>query len=796
MHVPRTDPPALFKINSLDMKKNWMYIALVAVVLSGLHSLWGQTPVVLGDYVFTAAEDDGSNYTLSTFVEGQNLGYGFSNWYSEKIGSTGESLSSTNGYFFLRADFFQGDEFGGIPDVDAIYRIGRSFESLMKPGDRFMVDLRYGSDSFDDLSEIYIKLNSDTVPKIELVFIRQSASGANQVWDIYEDGVFNHSTNEILSVLSIFKYEVVYNGNNMYSYKIGNSAFIDRTATSNISAIDGFEIMVKNLSSNRTLAFNNMKIESKHTVGLSTDGSSSDFVLDTATTPNQTVTAPLFEIRDGSSLTVPSNGSLQIDGELQNDGALLLESASNNFSSLQFGDEATIAVSATGTVTYNRHINGFPANDLLASPVGDLSFGALLGDNENVLLSGSIDGTPGYHLFGAYEVANNTFGSFNATSDASNSITSGVGYRAGANGSNALAFSNAMSNLQTADLSRPLVFSTNSRNWNLVGNPYPTYLDMLSLLTANATTGVLHEDSVALYAYGGTDSNGMLWDTVTLADLETTNQYMAPGQGFFVRASATAGNFNFTTAMQTHTGSDDFISGRAAQEADQFRFKLRLENGQSHFNTRFFFLDNGTDGLDVGYDASLWRSLPPSFGVYSQLLEDTTGVPMAVQTLHPNRLADGIIPLGVEAAAGMQLRFGLDALVLPDNVSVVLHDMEAQTYTNLRQSDYVVSLNNAASGIGRFYINLEQKTLSNSAQAYSALKVYAAQQTNQLVVTGVLQDAVQLDMFDIAGRHIMAVALQPGMPKQYVPLAKLATGAFVVRLKGSAGERSFKVLIQ
>lgn len=784
------------------MKKNWMYSALVAVVLSGSHSLWGQTPVVLGDYVFTAAEDMAANYPITgnftSVVNGSNEGYGFGNLSVHTVGQSffGVSENLVSGFpAFIFAN--QADLFGTASNG----MISRSFSEL-KTGDIIMLNCQLSL--FPGAgAQIRVKLlNASNQSVFELRY--DDGMNTNK-WRVF-DGSVETEGESISTDLKTF--EFTYNGSDSYSYSFGTDSGTVTTLL-DVSTITSIEIYTQNLGQLVYFGFNNLKIESKHTVGLSTDGSSSDFVLNTATTADQTVTAPLFEIRNGSTLTVPATGSLQIDGELQHDGALLLESVSDDFSSFMFGNSGSLDAASTGTVTYKRHVNGIPANDLLASPVGAIDFDGTGGFAD--LNTGVLPENGNLRLFGPYNTGTNAFTNWDITN--ATTISSGVGYRASARTAAGaptpvLSFNGGLDHIDD-DIPVALAYGSDVFNWNLIGNPYPSYLDIATFLGSldESTDNVSQLDSEyqAIYGYkqtASTQSGTDKWEIVNLATIigEDPITSIAPGQGFFVRSAnplqGPAKSITFTPAMQTKTGGDDFMVGRSAAQTHAGSLKLKLENGSGNVShTRFYFLNNATDGLDPGYDAGLFLNALPDYGLYSLLPVDNQGVPLGVQSLHPDSFTNAVIPLGVEATAGMQLTFSIANSTLPENVDVFLHDTHTQTHYNLKQHNYVVTVHNNSTGAGRFYLNLQQQTLSTANEAYAQLQVRAPKGIGTVLVTGQVNEALQLELFDITGRSVLKQTLQTGLIQQEIRTDNLATGAFIARLSGSEGSKSFKLII-
>ena len=130
--------------------------------------------------------------------------------------------------------------------------------------------------------------------------------------------------------------------------------------------------------------------------------------------------------------------------------------------------------------------------------------------------------------------------------------------------------------------------------WNLVSNPYPAYITVSAFLSANSS--VFHESHNTVWGWGGASYTA--YNSASGANI-------APGQGFMVGAvgpNTQNSNLTFTTSMHTSSGSDDFISGDIM---DDYRAELFLSMEQNTINrhTELYFLENMSDGLDLGYDS-------------------------------------------------------------------------------------------------------------------------------------------------------------------------------------------------
>jgi hypothetical protein len=508
-----------------------------------------------------------------------------------------------------------------------------------------------------------------------------------------------------------------------------------------------------------------------------------------AITFNENITAANLTL-SGKSAIVKAGKQMVVSGNLVSNTELLLDSESNAFSTLS----VTSNISGTGQLTYNRYVNITPSNDLIAAPFAGMSFSNMINNsNSNTLLSGSIGGQSGFYLFGPHNEQSNSYEMYNITTNAATTLTSGKGYRAGSTDGGNLNFTVPADGYNTLSNNVTIGITHTGEGWNLVGNPYPTYLTLSDVYTSN--TGNLFGGAYnAFYTYNGDATNP--WTIYNGSS--GANVKIAPGQAFFVRSAEGGATFSFTPSMQSNTGGDDFIAGRNAAETAVYHAGIELSSSVGIYTTDVYFHPNGSNGLDVGYDAASWQGSAPDYGVYSYLVSDNQGLPIAIQTLHSDALEQDstVIPLGVEASSGYTLTLGLtDNSYLPESAIVYLEDRNLGSFTNLRTGSYSVSSGNGISGTGRFFIHVgNDATLSNPGEVYSGVQVYSPMGSGVLVVTGVNEPGMRLRLYDIQGRLLLDQGLS-AVSMQELPVGTLSTAAVIARLEGAQGSRSVKLII-
>jgi hypothetical protein len=304
---------------------------------------------------------------------------------------------------------------------------------------------------------------------------------------------------------------------------------------------------------------------------------------------------------------------------------------------------------------------------------------------------------------------------------------------------------------------------------------------------------LLGEFTAAIYGYNAnnTDTSGSHW---TITNLVEGPALIAPGQGFFVSSNTASANIEFTQEMQVVGNSDDFILGRRSSATDVI--KLRVHTATDSYLTSVYFHDNASRGLDIGYDAAVFGDNIPEFALYTHLVEDNEGIPMAIQTLNSSDVSDVVIPLGVNANQGEQLTFSIAAMALPTSHNVYLFDTLANTSILLNNTDYVMSPATALSGTGRFFLSTSEEALATTQNNLEHLNIFMSISSKELIVSGQLQENTVLKLYDLRGRAVFSTELDASSVQNRIRLSALRGGVYIVNLQSKEGHVSQKVVLK
>ena len=382
------------------------------------------------------------------------------------------------------------------------------------------------------------------------------------------------------------------------------------------------------------------------------DGSSGNIVLKDIT------------INSSATLTLNKEASLTLSGDLTNNGTVTLNSDSNEFSSL------IVQGTSTGDITYKRWIadEGTDEWDLIGSPVAGQTIASFVSGNSSLADHNNQYAIGVFSNDGSTDTAAAMYTNYTqSVIDVDDpDFIPGQGYAMATDEADTpgttLDFTGTV---RTTDLTGVAIDdntanAANFGKWNLVANPYPSYLnanDDADATASNNFLGVnasnLHSSFAYVYGYNG-DGTYTYYNHVTPGSAV----YIAPGQGFFVASDDPSGNtIQFTEAMQTVNGSDDFNAENSDIMNDTHEVSLRLYHDNQMIDEAKLFFEESLDlGLDIGYDAG---SFSQEAAIMTRLVEEDEGHGMAINAMGLDAMENAVIPLVINQSAGQEFRVNL-----------------------------------------------------------------------------------------------------------------------------------------
>ncbi|TMM32476.1 T9SS type A sorting domain-containing protein [Polaribacter aestuariivivens] len=480
-------------------------------------------------------------------------------------------------------------------------------------------------------------------------------------------------------------------------------------------------------------------------------------------------------IETSSSLTINTGGSLTIEGNLSQNGTFTINSdATSNGSFILKGTQ-----SGVGNVDYHRFLttSGISTQGwhLVASPVDGKNINDFFGD---VATNGTKRGIAPYINTNAATFKWNYY----LNTDTPGFFTNAKGYTLKKSIAGTLNFSGSV-NTNNAGVS--IQVDATGDQFNAIGNPYPSYINSGTFLD-NVPGTRLTEKTIWLW---DTEANGGVGEYITKNS--ATAYKVAPGQGFFVKALNT-GNVTFTEAMQTHVGGDTFLKQEPRPE-----ITLSITDGISVKNTEIFYIKNKTTGFDDGYDSSMFSGVANPFAVYTQLVTNSKGENLAIQTLPNVDYNSMIVPVGINASKGKEITFSLHANNFPDGLKIFIEDKENNTFTRIDESNsnYKITLNTTQNGIGRFYLHTTSAALSvDTSVNLNNVSVYKIN-SNTIRINGLYKEKAKISIFSILGKQVLSTSFKSSGIND-VQLPNLSKGVYLVKLITEKGELTQKIILE
>ncbi len=317
--------------------------------------------------------------------------------------------------------------------------------------------------------------------------------------------------------------------------------------------------------------------------------------------------------------------------------------------------------------------------------------------------------------------------------------------------------------------------------YNLIGNPYPSYIPSIDILTEND----IKLQQLTLWFWDHTSSNGGGYVTKNLIH---TDFKIAPGQGFFIQRmpGSEAVTFDFTEAMQSHSSVNTFLS----TNPDNPEIKVTMSIGTNTKDTEIYYIQGTTTGWDNGYDSTIFNP-SNAFELFSYLVSDDQGEGLAIQSLPPSNYEAMIIPLGVNVNTANlgTLEISASSLNLPAGINVYLEDKEDNTFTLLDDtSSFSTTLTSSLSDDGRFYLHTRTESSLGTPNDFEInnISIYTTSEEN-LRIVGVQSGKASVVLYDILGKQILSTSFEGTGVNDILLPKHISEGVYIVRMKTVSG---------
>lgn len=342
---------------------------------------------------------------------------------------------------------------------------------------------------------------------------------------------------------------------------------------------------------------------------------------------------------------------------------------------------------------------------------------------------------------------------------------------------------------QMTDKTVPLSYSgavpqDNTFGWNLIGNPFPSVLD-LAAVTFQQTDPTVYVFNFATDSYWN-------WNLSTATGAGIGNsRYLDMGQAFFVKAGGAGASVHFPAAARVAAPVRHFRPNREEYQRYETKLTLTAPDGRQYETMVRFFDEAGAD-FDGLYDAYY---LPGHQVTTPRFYSKTAQQSYSINSLPTAHLAGGIVPVVLTGMAGSyRLRVALGSGFGPEQ-RIILEDRLTGQSTDLTtyRGEYVFRTEEGVNP-ERFLLHFRQA--DSSAEGIAAQwYAYAAE---GMIGVSFLDSSLEgaAEVLDMTGKPISPlVSFEHGHGIRF-DMKQAASGIYLVRLQTAKGSQIRKVVVE
>lgn len=321
--------------------------------------------------------------------------------------------------------------------------------------------------------------------------------------------------------------------------------------------------------------------------------SGADVIVNNTIAIDQNLTVSSIAINAGNSLSINAGKQFTVGNTLTNNGALnLLSSAVDGTATIL--TPATITTGTGATYSVQQYLTG-SLNSGTGFPNGRMWYVAtpVTGTGVN---SGVFDAAANANKLWYYTESAH---GYTEITDNTTDLTVGTGYVARMGANTTVNFSGT--GLYTGDKLISLTYNTGDvkSGFNLIGNPYPSFLDWKAVTLPASVMPTIWVRSFSGSAMGFDTYNASTGAGVS-SNGNTVTQYIAPMQAFWVEVNAPS-TITVTNAMryaQDQTTNGNKLKAPAVNATAQQLLRLQVTNGTNSDESIIAFNANASDAYD------------------------------------------------------------------------------------------------------------------------------------------------------------------------------------------------------
>ncbi len=374
-------------------------------------------------------------------------------------------------------------------------------------------------------------------------------------------------------------------------------------------------------------------------------------------------------------------------------------------------------------------------------------------------------------------------------------------------------------------------------NLNLSGNPYASAIDATQFLTDNAasTTGTIYfwehapnnTTHVTSGYQGGYSARNLTGGVPPVApsgitglgmSVKIPNRYIPVGQGFFITGSSAGGTITFNNGQRlfvkednassnymfrnnaTATVAVDHFNNNIEDEVAEDTFKkvrLGYKSADNFYKQALlgFMESNATEGIDFGYDAVNIDSQA------NDLYFITNNVNLNIQGVG-NFNQNAIYPIGIKNNVAGNVTFQIDEILNFDNsFQAFIHDNLTGIYHNVRNVPAVINVPQGTIN-NRFSLRFLNNSTALGNESFDLSNGILVAYTNTNSILNIKNYVVDTTVESVALFNLLGQAVgtwdveNQNQQDIQLPISKLSTGTYIVKVITDKGDTSRKIIIK
>lgn len=321
-------------------------------------------------------------------------------------------------------------------------------------------------------------------------------------------------------------------------------------------------------------------------------------------------------------------------------------------------------------------------------------------------------------------------------------------------------------------INTPIIKSTGT--YNLIGNPYPSAIDVDLFITANTTStnGTVyfwtHNTAITNLQYTTNDyakynlTGAVRTSTSALSGGALPTGKIAAGQGFFIEAKTSLANGTYSAAfnnsMRIAGNNSQFfktaqpVSNSISGELERHRIWLSLNGAEGAYSQMLLgYVEGATNDFDSLFDGKTMPVGNP-VSIYTMVGTDDLaiqgkGLPFSNTDVIPlgyNTLINGELSIGMDDFDGL---FSSQNVYLFDKTANILHDLKTGAY-------------NFATTAGtfdqRFELRFNTQALGITNPVLNENDVKIITSNHELQVISPAQAIVKVEVYDVLGKLLLS----------------------------------------